>query len=539
MDDFVLGLVVACAGLIHTLIFLRMPDGEMVQRIPDDAFYYMVAARNFAAQGRWTFDGVEPASGFHLLWGYLLAAFFRVVPHASLHLVFAVGSTLQSACLGIAAFLLARTATRLFGQHAWVGVAIVFLSASCLQQATWLMEGSLVIAAAAAVISLLSRTSSTLRPALCVGAAALGFALMMARSDAGLLPLIFLVAHLLLWRAGKAAKSMSQLAGLVLAGSVSGLIVVFLHTHWISGHWIQASAEQKAFWTKISGRSLDVGRSLVFTFFNFTLDATAPYTTSVWAHRFPKLLNSVVRLGLVVAILWATIQTAWQTSKPLVRVMLWAMLSVILAYIVFYAFDSAAVQRWYIANFTGPVAIMAGAAAAYFAKRARILVYAVALFLCVAGFSFSLRATTPWQEAMYRSGIFLRDHPDIRPVASFNAGIISFFEGGTVVNADGLMNDSILPYAKQGQLARYFAERHIRYLLESPQIFDRNMALRGGYADGKLQGCIRSATDLFPHDPDNIYGDDHIRLYQFDDGCLTSAYSSPAPAVTEAVHRRP
>ena len=72
-----LATLVFVVGMLRLVVLFRKSDCDLVKMIPDDAFYYLVPARSFATLGRWTFDGVEPSSGFHLLWGYLLASFFH------------------------------------------------------------------------------------------------------------------------------------------------------------------------------------------------------------------------------------------------------------------------------------------------------------------------------------------------------------------------------------------------------------------------------------------------------------------------------
>ena len=150
-------LIVQCGRL---LFLARLPDYQLVRQVPDDAFYYLEAARNFARLGRWTFDGTEPSSGFHLVWGYALTSLYKVFPGASLHTVFVAGGLLQIACLAVGAFLVTKTAARLAGPYTWVGVLLVFLSAAALLPGTWLMETSFVVLAAAlAVFALLRRDS--------------------------------------------------------------------------------------------------------------------------------------------------------------------------------------------------------------------------------------------------------------------------------------------------------------------------------------------------------------------------------------------
>ena len=45
----------------------------------DDAFYYLLIARNFAESGLPTFDGIHATNGFHPLWMLMLAAMYKVI----------------------------------------------------------------------------------------------------------------------------------------------------------------------------------------------------------------------------------------------------------------------------------------------------------------------------------------------------------------------------------------------------------------------------------------------------------------------------
>ncbi len=69
--EFLLALVSTVLA-IATLVALAIPSvvnaRHGVNKFQDDAFYYVVPARHFVAQGRFTFDGRTPANGFHPLW---------------------------------------------------------------------------------------------------------------------------------------------------------------------------------------------------------------------------------------------------------------------------------------------------------------------------------------------------------------------------------------------------------------------------------------------------------------------------------------
>ena len=50
-----------------------------VSQFIDDAFYYLLIARNFAQSGIPTFDGIHATNGFHPLWMLMLAAMYKAI----------------------------------------------------------------------------------------------------------------------------------------------------------------------------------------------------------------------------------------------------------------------------------------------------------------------------------------------------------------------------------------------------------------------------------------------------------------------------
>lgn len=92
----------------------------------------------------------------------------------------------------------------------------------------------------------------------------------------------------------------------------------------------------------------------------------------------------------------------------------------------------------------------------------------------------------PWEELNYRAGVYLHNHPEVQPVASFNAGIIGFFADNKVINVDGLVNDSIYAYSSKGKLAVYFAKRNIKFVVDFPGVFEDPMPRRGGM---EMENC--------------------------------------------------
>lgn len=54
-----------------------LPIDKTINLVPDDALFYFQVAKNFAYIGKITFDGVEPATGFHPGWMFLLFSIYK------------------------------------------------------------------------------------------------------------------------------------------------------------------------------------------------------------------------------------------------------------------------------------------------------------------------------------------------------------------------------------------------------------------------------------------------------------------------------
>ena len=188
-------------------------------------------------------------------------------------------------------------------------------------------------------------------------------------------------------------------------------------------------------------------------------------------------------------------------------------------YTVVYTFNCADVQNWYAGNLEAPMAVLAGAAGAWFWQRRRALTIVVAAAFCVYGVWISFRAPAPWQAMLYDGGIYLRTHAEAKPAGAWNAGVVGYFADGGVVNLDGLVNDDILPYAERGTLARYVEARGLRSIVDYAVMFKPPYSDRGGYADGELERC--TAVDMALNPPKGAFDDyNPVWLYHVTPGCL-------------------
>lgn len=482
--------LVLVVGLARVGWLALQSDARLVTMVPDDAFYYIVLAQNFAAAGGWTFDGVAPATGFHLLWGYLLAGVQWALGNPDWRGLFLTGAALSAVAVAGAAGLVAATARRSFGPAGALGATFAFLSFAGAQQATLLVEAPFVILIAAALIALTLRRDVPADGGTLLAAFALGFAGMMARSDFGLLPLGVLAGHGLAHLARLERRAALLAPAAALAGAVAGLAAVLAHAYAISGVGLQASADIKHHWSALAGHPLGNGLTIL-------VQTLLPVVVPVAARWV------LLALVLAAAVCAAMSRRHWP-DRGAGTVFGLAMAGTVAAYLFYFRYNSQALQIWYAANLLVPTAFVLGGAFAAFFGRLRpfgLAALGLTIVLCLA---FSTRPVWPWQASLREAGLFLREHPEVDPVGSWNAGIIAYFAGRPVINLDGLVNDDVVPAIKAGDMTGYLQRRGVRYLVDGGEMFEGRKLARGGYADGRLAGCIRDrkplAAPIPPHE---------------------------------------
>lgn len=503
-------LVALVAGLVFGLLPALLGPEAIVARIPDDAFYYFVLAKNFVAQGTWTFDGAHAATGFHLLFGYLLAGLYAVAPGIGFVPLYVLVCLMNAVMMAGAVHLLATVCREEFGDRGGLGILLVALSAGGLHLVAFPMESGLVVFLAALGVSIASRAMRG-HEGLGVerlgverlGAAALatGVAGVLARSDYVVLPFALaggLVLHLA-WHRRRPARSHAALAWLCL-GALVGLGLVTLHTYAFTGGLVQRSASVKHFWASVSGYTALPGIARVVELFQ-------PYA----------LPRTLVPIALAAALAWI----AWRRrlgpllDNPLVL----GALAAIAGYAAVCTLNGA-VQYWYAATFFAAVAVLAAALVTELPIRGRVVPLAlVALYAASAGLRFA-NPPWPWQVATMQAGTLLRDDPTVGPVGAWNAGIVAYFAGRPVVNLDGLVNDDVYPAIVSGRLAAYLGANKIAYLVDFPSMLSPAGGARGGYADGTLVRCARPERTIAPA---ATFDGTPLTLFKVDLACTEAA----------------
>jgi hypothetical protein len=459
-------LLLACAPIASIVLLaarlLAASDLDRVAQLPDDSFYYLTLARNFVETRLWSFDhGITTTSGFHTLYAYLLALLAAPGPGDRTFLDLA---SLLTSAVSVAILIVALRAFLRGGDYAMaLALAVVAGSAEVGLTATIIMEWPFAVLFSALFWTELARTDGRLagiRPRASLWA----LLLVLSRSDmivgVGAIAALELVAQL-------RERRLRPATGLVPASALLGWALVALQSRAITGHWIQDSAAAKLLWAREFGPSVGPILTFVAQIFSPVGGAFAV----VLRPRAGAPALAPPRTGLTIAAL-----------------------AVIAAYLCLYTFNGA-MDIWYSAPFLAPLVITI-AWGISFANRVfsvRTLAAAAAVYLALHAASLhALRDFREPQRALYALAHAARPSAAEARIGSLNAGLVGYYEGGRVVNLDGLMNSDIGPYRARGALACYLVDRRIRYLHELDLAKQTDVSWRRyGDPDRLIAGALR------------------------------------------------
>lgn len=498
----VAGVIVFICCIARLLWLSSLSDAELIKFIPDDAFYYLVLAKNFSETARWSFDGTSPASGFHLLWGYFLASVYYIFPNLSWRMVFISMSFVGCVAYSMAASITSFVVKSVSSIIAIYGVVFVFLSGAAISQSTILMETPFVLLFSAILFKIAFSRECRSTLGVLVLSGLLGLLGMLSRSDFGLIPLVFSLTSVF------SRDRRGVVIGIAaLFGAVIGLVAVSGHTYWVSGEFAPASAQIKSYWAKIEGPSIIPGYQVLLSLIvpNILRHEAGIY---FW-------YASLFFLLMLVAACCAVYSS--RKSRSVLTVCSVSAL-IILSYLVLYIYNGA-IQSWYVANFIVPLALLVGVALSLAFKRAWLVSLIASLVILACSWMVSFTAPWPWQASMLKGAFYLKNSAVTDPVGAWNAGIVSFFSGRKIVNLDGLVNDSILPYVKNDALLDYVSSQKIAYILDFPIMLTGFFSNSRGHADGELSSCLLVENPVFKAPLNEQFGGD-LTLYKMRESCL-------------------
>lgn len=466
----VLGLVllpiILYLGFSHWRI-ISLPDPVRVQYTPDDGYYYLTLARHFAHSFSWTFDGVNPTSGFHPLWAYLLAVVYWPIRSLSIDFVTAamvLGSILTAITVGLIGLDNRKRKDWIFRLLA--GLALV-TSPWFRCNSISLTEWPLALLCSYLFFRYWHDGSFRLKPIFL-----LAFLGTLARTEFVVLIYSLSLASLLLQR----DLRLYQVIKAGTLGAITGLALTTGHSWLIAGTLLQSSAAMKLYWADHfrTGTEYESVLTLLSRCLGFE------------GMAIPQMERICLALVLI-AIFAAVVHQ--QTRLKLVGALL-----TLLIYAVFY-YETGSVQMWYTGLIVVPLFFVFSDSAIALSQKLGGLVRAasiVGLLLLIFHNTSSISdwaSPYPHQRAMYEAGMYIK-RANLKNVASWNAGIIGYYAGGSVTNLDGLVNSNIHPYIENHNLRGYVEQHQIAYIADFQNVLKDYYQLRGGYDDGEFLASL-------------------------------------------------
>jgi len=492
--------------ITRVFVFYFGPDEHLIGIIPDDAFYYIQLAKHRLADGFWTFDGTSPATGFHILYGYILVAIFHIFPTIDWRELYLAVGILSATAMGFAALICAITASRLYSAKAIPLIAVPFLSAPVLSQSTSMMESWLVIFLSAMIFYGLTTDRPIPNKLFVIGLFTLGILGSLARTDFGmLLGAIFIVALV----TSRFRKNTALVRAFVLlSGATCGVVITLAHNYFLSGTFFQASAQVKFYWSSVSGHS-PIPIVVLLSEMLMPISAGIFGYISFW----------IAALGFFCLASFRASRAPEHPYHSQSSTVFFASSLTVIGYIIFYRYNSGALQQWYSANLVLPVAFCTIAILSY-VLRDKVLTLAIAMASLSALLAiYRIQAIPyPHQYGMLQAGQFLKNQSNDHVYGSWNAGIISYFSEKPLVNIDGLTNDEVLPFIKSNRLFDYLESKGITYLIDYEEMLtNKKLRKRGGYDDSRVDRCITSITAVDNDSPK--WYDGRLQLFAIKQGC--------------------
>jgi hypothetical protein len=440
-----------------------------------------------------------------LLYGYLLALAYYLWGSASLQALFLIFGGTGVVLVSSAAYWVVRASTADDELLGGTGAVFVFTSTIALVQPTLLMESCFVIFFGSLLLFLTSNAATLNRQtgrSFRILSFLTGLLGTLSRSDFAILPVALLGFYQIVHLFKRDYRGPLVVVFLAAMGSLVGLLIVSCHCYIVSGNLCQASVVVKNHWGQIHGYDLRQPIHLV--------------------GRLALIWPLSARITGVVALLAFAIIRLLGLYRPSQREILGQGLLVIGcaacigAYLLLYARNSGALSIWYIGVFVPLVGFIANVTFQSVASSSlRLLIFTGVMVLSVANLTASVEPIAPYHAAMREAGVFLKAHPHIRPVASWNAGIIGFFAERSVTNLDGLMNDSVIPYVLKNQVAEYLEHNGIEFVSDfSDMISNPLLAERGGYPGGTLARRLIHECFLSEDRPELRWHNSRISLFR-------------------------
>lgn len=463
--------------------FYRGSLENLVTVIPDDAFYAIVIADNRADIGRWTFDGVNSTTGIQFFFTKLLSLIFSLgVSSQDLKTLFAFIVSIASLSIGLSVYIIVRILRERFGTVTSVTGSIPFLGHIIISQSTTMLESWLaMLISALAIYIIFSDYWSIKISILCFGIGLVGS---LTRTEFAILPFAFFIVAFCTRK--KVATDVWRRSLLCLLGSLIANTFVLVSNLQSNGRFIPDSVLIKKHWSQIdSGDYLASIKLLSLTIFpsGVTTIANVPLRRIFWvAFLFYVLLR-------IFQIIISKKNPIEKTEKSLLFM---GGLFSITIYMVLYSFNRTSLQPWYAATIICSVAIALGGGSYYLNFRSKWTMFSLFIIALSVSLNQINHGDWPNQKSSLRAAENLAFSGPDMPIASWNAGVLKYFSGKNIINIDGLVNSSVVPYIVSGNLESYLARENIQYIVDFTfMVTNEKAKVRGGYSSVFWEKCLQ------------------------------------------------
>lgn len=457
------GVVLALTAAYRVLLVMLVAPGQQVQWIPDDAFYYLMTARHVAAGDGLTFDGVNPASGFHPLWLLWCVAAGGDKREVML------GGILLSCGSAWLLWKLLRV-LRFSRCGAALGICLFMLNPRLFTNSINGMETALVTFLWLLLVTLLirwldeTRAHRLLVPGLVAGL------LWLARTD-----MIFVLAAMLLYVAWRLPRSLRWRGVKYFVAGLAPLPLAWLAFHYaVFGTIFAGSADALPFVVRATDPLAVQGFMGHLQCGLGKLLQTAVRWEYITGWPFAALLT----LLLVSGLLWQQrtrgldLAAAWWCR---LLALMWAASGLLL---LTHAVVRLHPTHWYFETVAVLMLLTALTLARAAAARYRIagsLVVTAGLAMLAAAAGWFMHADHclknggdyPWQAQLFAGAVWAgANTPPDAVLGAFDAGILAYSSGRRVVNLDGVINDHAGRAVRERRLFAYMREQNITYYID-------------------------------------------------------------------------
>ena len=492
---------ILCVGLVVGFLFCMflawLPLRITIFRfVFEDSFYYLRVARSIVDGSGSSFDGIHPTNGYHPLWmliSVLLVFPFKLGSVMPFHLLLSVCCVFHV----LTAVLIYKTV--LLGGHRGVAVfaALVWLlNYNVAGIALCGLETAMFAFFAIATVHyyLLRRNDLTARQSVGVGVM-LGVTAL-ARLDGALLGIALAIDQLLLGvsRKERLTGLLKRIAPMSLAGSAMMTPWLVL-SYSISGTIFPNSHRAVRLWY---GPDELLRNGMVKGLVGILMNH-APVMARIYGFVPLSLLSLVlfavfcglllkgrerrkVGLPIVVFVMYPIAHTLYYTRyfEPYNRYLY-------PAHMLVFAGAMTAIGCWMLGNKNGRFVRWCGMAAGV----------VIIVNLILSGIDTWKQGTASVRTHSAHWTMFNKALPwikeNVKPherVGAFNSGIYGYLSGRTIVNLDGVMNDSVIPVLEEGRLIPYLYQERITYVVDWEITIEETFEALGGVPDYRSKFAV-------------------------------------------------